>query len=425
MIPRSADTIAGAAGKEWGAQGARVVERPAAFSGASPLVLLEPPDATTVAAMLRWADAEGLAVVAAGARTKLTWGAGPLRADVLLSTARLNEPIEHCAGDLTGTLPAGTTLQAANAALGREGQWLPLDPPFLERATIGGIVATLDSGPRRLRYGSPRDLIIGVEMATVDGRVSKAGGRVVKNVAGYDLSRLMCGSYGSLAVITSATFKLAPLPPASRTVVATVPDVEAAAALALAIAQAPLTPSALEIEVPGPRLLIRFETTAAAADRQATAVRALCGRHGAASELLAGSEQPATWQRTSDRIWIDSIAVLKICVLPTQVAAACRALETAAAATGARFAASGRAAMGVLLCRLDGDLDQIVAAVRAIRTSIPPTRGSVVLLSSPPALKGRIDPWGEVGDAFGLMQKVKAQFDPKNTLNPGRGPGGL
>src|SRR4029077_11898303 len=162
--------------------------------------------------------------------------------------------------------PGGATLESANAILASAGQWLPLDPSHVNCATIGGIVATNDSGPRRHKHGSPRDLIIGVEMALSDGRVAKAGGRVVKNVAGYDLSRLVCGSFGTLAVITSATFKLTPLPASSRTVVANCSGVAEAARLALTIASQPVTPSALEIEAPAARLLIRFETTERAAD---------------------------------------------------------------------------------------------------------------------------------------------------------------
>ena len=133
----------------------------------------------------------------------------------MLSTLGLNAPVDHVAGDLVATVPAGASLDAVNDVLRRERQWLPLDPACSNRATIGGIIATNDSGPRRHRYGTPRDLIIGIEIALADGRIAKAGGRVVKNVAGYDLSKLLCGSLGSLAVITSATFKLAPLPPAS------------------------------------------------------------------------------------------------------------------------------------------------------------------------------------------------------------------
>ena len=181
--------------------------------------VLEPPDVGALASILRAANANGQTVLPRGSGTKLAWGPVSPPIDTVLSTRRLESPIDHRPGDLIATIPAGATLAAVNELLGREHQWLPLDPQVSPDATIGGIVATNDSGPRRQRYGTPRDLIIGVEMALADGRTAKAGGRVVKNVAGYDLSRLLCGSFGSLAVMTSATFKLAPLPAASRTVV--------------------------------------------------------------------------------------------------------------------------------------------------------------------------------------------------------------
>src|SRR5499427_9566622 len=129
----------------------------------------------------------------------------------------LRRVLAHEHGDMTATVEAGATLRDVNRALARHGQWLPLDPPRADRATIGGILATNDSGPLRHRYGTPRDLVIGVQLATTDGVLSKAGGRVVKNVAGYDLSKLVAGSFGSLAAIVSATFKLAPIPAASKT----------------------------------------------------------------------------------------------------------------------------------------------------------------------------------------------------------------
>jgi glycolate oxidase FAD binding subunit len=401
-----------------------MVERPQGFPGTAPLVVLEPGDARATAAMLRWADAEGVAVVPAGGGTKLTWGAAPTRAEVVLSTARLAGPIDHCAGDLTGTLPAGASLEAVNAALGRAGQWLPLDPPFADRATIGGIVAAHDSGPRRLRYGAPRDLIIGIEMASVDGRVSKAGGRVVKNVAGYDLPRLMCGSFGTLAVITSATFKLAPLPPASRTVVASARSIASAAELAQAISCAPLTPSALEIEVPECRLLIRFETTAASADRQAAAAHAVC-RGCSSADVLADQPEAEAWRRNADRLWRGEGAVLKISVLPTRVPALLARLDAALSAAGVACTVGGRIALGVLYCRLQGDEDAIAGAVTALRAEIPRGCGSVVVISSPASLKERVGAWGDAGNAVRLMQAVKAQFDPRGILSPGREPRAL
>src|SRR5205823_14395303 len=161
-----------------------------------------------------------------GAGTKSGWGRDARGADMILDMRSLNRVLAHEHGDMTATIEAGATLRDVNTALAEHRQWLPLDPPFADRATIGGILATNDSGPLRHRYGTPRDLVIGVQLATTDGVLAKAGGQVVKNVAGYDLSKLVCGSFGSLAAIVSATFKLAPRAAASKTIVVDVPDVE-------------------------------------------------------------------------------------------------------------------------------------------------------------------------------------------------------
>ena len=169
--------------------------------------------------MLEWASREKLCVIVRGSGTKLGWGPAPRQIDILMSTVRLNAVVAHRHGDLTATIQAGAKLGDVNRALAQHRQWIPLDPPSADRATIGGLVATNDSGPRRHRYGAPRDLIIGVEFARADGRLAKGGGIVVKNVAGYDLPRLLTGSFGSLGVIVTATFKLYPLTAASRTLI--------------------------------------------------------------------------------------------------------------------------------------------------------------------------------------------------------------
>ena len=163
--------------------------------------------------------ANSTACSCAGRARSSGWGAAPRQIDILISTARLNAVVAHRHGDLTATIQAGARLGDVNRALAQHRQWIPLDPPSADSATIGGIVATNDSGPRRHRYGAPRDLIIGVEFARADGRLAKGGGIVVKNVAGYDLPRLLTGSFGSLGVIVTATFKLYPLTAASRTLI--------------------------------------------------------------------------------------------------------------------------------------------------------------------------------------------------------------
>jgi glycolate oxidase FAD binding subunit len=383
----------------------------------------QPGDAAAVAAALKSADAGRLAVTIQGAGTKQ--GTSTTRADVIVSTLGLSAGIDHVAGDLVATAPAGISLDALNAVLRRERQWLPLDPPSAASATIGGIVAANDSGPRRHRYGTPRDLIIGIEIALVDGRTARAGGRVVKNVAGYDLSKLLCGSLGSLAVVTSATFKLSPVPQTSSTLVAAVANAQRLGELALALSNSPLTPSAVELQSPSHRLLIRFETSPRATETQIAGAIALCQRHGASTQTLTGNDEARLWQEHATGTVSKSDAVVKIATLPTDLAAILMRIETLAAANRLDYTATGRAALGVIVLRVGGgDAEQQAAMISELRREAARRGGSAVLLSATGELKSRVAVWGDHSDSVSIMRAVKARFDPHGTLNPGREPWG-
>jgi glycolate dehydrogenase FAD-binding subunit len=379
-----------------------------------PPALLEPSDAATAATLVAECAAAHTPLLVRGGGTKLAWTA-PAPPQTLLSTKLLNRPIQHFAGDLVATLPAGVTLAEANAALGRERQWLPLDPPQGEQATIGGIVATNDSGPRRQQYGAPRDLIIGVEVALADGRVARAGGRVVKNVAGYDLSRLLCGSFGALGVITSATFKLTPLPPASITLVVTPRDLAHAQALAGALAAAPLTPTALEVALFPPRLLVRFETTAQAASRQSSIAREIAEQGGAATEVLEAEAETHAWSAHEASVWGRGGTLVKISVLPTEVAEALAELSSASSSRVAS-AAIGRIALGVLYARLEGEPPEQASVIAALRRRAAARQGSVVVLDAPAAVRALVPAWEINPGAFEVMRAVKERFDPQGVL---------
>ena len=380
--------------------------------------VVEPRDAAGVAAALQSAAAQNLAVIVRGGGTK---SAERSSAAVLLSTTRLTEGIDHVAGDLVATVPAGATLDAVNSVLCRAGQWLPLDPPRSNRATIGGIIATNDSGPRRHRFGTPRDLIIGIEIALVNGRTAKAGGRVVKNVAGYDLSKLLCGSLGSLAVVTSATFKLSPVAPYSQTLVATVSDIRELGLLARAIAELPVAPTAIELQSPPHHLLIRFETTEQAAARQSERVRAVCIERGATCTILSGQPETDAWHAHESGVFGSEGTIVKLAALPTDVAGILDRIGTIVTERREVHAIIGRAALGIVLLRLGGTLDAQAAIVSELRREVSERGGSAVLSSAPPQLLQDIGRWGPATDAVPLMRAVKQQFDPLNTLNPGVG----
>jgi len=382
--------------------------------------VIEPVDATGVAAALSQSSADGRGVIVRGAGTKFS----PPPSDVILSTARMTEGVDHVAGDLVATLPAGISLDAANDILRREGQWLPLDPPRSHHATIGGIVATNDSGPRRHRYGGPRDLIIGIEIALVDGRVAKAGGRVVKNVAGYDLSKLMCGSHGTLAVVTRATFKLSPVAPFSRTLVATGSDVRRLSTLALTIANAPpLAPTAIELQSPPHGLLVRFETTEAAAAAQVKIAAGLCEQFGATPHVVFGQAESDAWRAHEARVFGTPGVVLKIAVLPTDVGDMLAIIERLSSAAAVVCELSGRAALGILLLKISGDHSAYSSIVAELRREASARGGSAVILSAGSGdPMTTVDRWGPLGDAQPLMQAVKARFDPQHLLNAGLTP---
>src|SRR5207247_2459349 len=209
--------------------------------------VVEPGSVDEVATLLRDASRDGLAVIPRGGGTKLDWGRPPRRADLVLSTVRLDRVLEHAWGDMTATVEAGCTVARLQHALAEHGQRLACDPLWPERATIGGILAASDNGPLRARFGALRDLIIGVTLVLADGTVAKSGGKVVKNVAGYDLPKLATGSFGTLAVITQAVFRLHPLPRDTRTLTFTAPAVEPLCELALAIQGSHLAFVALQL----------------------------------------------------------------------------------------------------------------------------------------------------------------------------------
>lgn len=383
---------------------------------------LEPRDADEAAAMLAEASRAGTPIAIRGGGTAFDWSAAPPPA-ICLSTAHLSRVLAHRHGDLTATIEAGATLADVNRALGQHRQWIPLDPPWPDRATIGGIVATNDSGPRRHRFGAPRDLIIGIEIARADGVRAKAGGIVVKNVAGYDLARLMTGSFGCLGLILSATFKLYPLPAASRTVIAELSSADAAGVLTLALNGSQLTPTAVEIEMPPLRMLMRFESTESSVEEQSAQAVGLVERAGGRGTVVRDENEAREWRAHEERPWRGAGAVVKVTTLPAALSGTIDAIVRAAGGHDVEIV--GRAGLGVLLARLDGPADAQARAIGSLRERCQPGQGSAVVLRGADALLRSIDTWGPMGDSFRVMQAVKRSFDPQGILNPKRGPGGL
>jgi len=386
----------------------------------------QPESAEDVAAILASASQERTTIVVRGGGTKLAWGRTPLPIDIVLSTKRLNRLVAHEHSDLTATAQAGARIDDVNRDLARHGQWLPIESAF-EGATIGGAIATNDSGPMRHRYGTPRDLLIGIRLALTDGRVIKSGGNVVKNVAGYDLGKLISGSFGSLAAIVSATFKLTPLPAASSTLIATFDNAAGLVAALGAITSSQLEASTCEVHASALhsparaghyRLLLKFESTPGALNAHVQRARALVG--DAHCEVVAAATESEVWRDHGRVLWTSPGMVVKAAWLPASLGGVL-AFVGEMREHGADVELSGRAALGSGLFRIDGDISTQRAAVERMR-SRPDLFRHVVLLRASTELKQTIDVWGSLGDAAALGAAVKHALDPQGILNAGRGP---
>jgi glycolate oxidase FAD binding subunit len=337
---------------------------------------------------------------------------------VILSTARITEIIEHAWADLTVTVEAGCTVQRLQETLGQHGQRLALDALWPEKATVGGVLCTNDSGALRLRFGALRDLIIGVTIALPDGTLASSGGKVVKNVAGYDLPKLVTGALGTLGVVTRAVFRLHPLPLNSHSFSISTANAEETQKLVLAVQDSKLAHTFLQShfsdEKP-PASDILFEGTEAGLAAQETQLRNLAAPESvseASNSSWAGREE--LWAFSDPA----SAAIAKISILPTNMARTMKLVAHSANAQQVRWKAL-LYATGLGWLRLEGKPGALQEALQVLRDELQGQDGWLVALHRPSKMPA-FDAWGTAGDALPLMKAVKQQLDPKNTLNPGR-----
>ena len=370
-----------------------------------------PQTAEDAAELLRACAADGIAVRFAGGATK-PWGHPGADCGVRLGTGALDAIVEHNRGDLTAVLQAGVSLRALDETLAAAGQMLALDPPLGagDAATVGGAIAAGDSGPLRHRYGAARDLVLGVTVALSDGSLARAGGKVIKNVAGYDLAKLFSGSFGTLGLIAEVAVRLHPRPPVRATATGATDDPARLQAAAIALAGSPLEAQALDVrwEAGEGIVLARFAGIAAA--EQAAAADRLLAAAGLHAQIVEDDEAPWTAQRAAQRS-ADG-AVVRVSGRPTQLAAACVAAEVAGATL------VGRAALGLSWIALPavapGELVQAIARLRNVLAPSP-----CVVLDAPAPVRAQLDPWDQPeSSALVLMRRVKARFDPTATCNP-------
>src|SRR5580700_10170985 len=285
--------------------------------GVMPRLVVSPADESEVASVLSAATARSLAVIARGGSTKLEWGSPPERCDIVLSTSRITGIVDHEPADLVCVVRAGTPLgfvQDTLASAPGFRQRLMLDPPHGEAATIGGVVATAASGPLRTRFGTARDLVIGASFVLSDGTVGRSGGKVVKNVAGFDVAKLLVGSLGTLAVITEVAFRLHPLPEASRTVVLQARSVSDLCGFATRVGRLQVTPSLVDIHWPQGVAVVRFDSSEAGAGIQAERVV-----HDVGGRILSDEDAAALHASVAGSPWAGEGTVCAVAVLPTRV----------------------------------------------------------------------------------------------------------
>jgi glycolate oxidase FAD binding subunit len=405
-----------------------------------PRYVAAPADTAEASAVLRAAAELGLAVAPRGAGTRLDWGAPPDRCELLVDTRRMAAVLEHAAGDLVARVQAGVGLRHLADVLGAAGQRLALDPPSAGREpgadTVGGLIATGVAGPLRLRYGTPRDLLIGITVVRADGTVARSGGKVVKNVAGYDLGKLFAGSYGTLGLVTEAAFRLHPRPQAVAYITRDGPDPETAQAVLAGAVDSPLAPSAAELHWPGRDAPISAGVLLEG-DQEGVAERAARMR-GLLDGATVDAQPPSWWGADAG-----DGTVLRVAFFAGELSAVLAAIAAAGAAAGIGQAVGGSAAAGVLHVAVPtgaapAAVAEFVTAIRATLSRAPalaglsdsgqsgvqPARGSVVVLHAPAAVRDLIDLWGPV-PSLPLMRAVKDQFDPEHRMAPGRFAGGI
>jgi glycolate dehydrogenase FAD-binding subunit len=388
-----------------------------AIVGVQPQMVAAPGNEQDVAATLKWADQNGLAVVPRGGGTKIDWGNPPVRADLILSTARLNRILEHAWADMTASVEAGATVQSFQDTLAQHGQRLAIDPLFPERATIGGLLSTNDSGTLRLRFGALRDLIIGVTIALPDGTLATSGGKVVKNVAGYDLPKLVTGAMGTLGVITRAIFRLYPLPRTRRSITLSLDSAQQANHLLVAVQASKLAHTGLQLRMDTegkPEVDVRFAGTETGMDAQTATLRGLSGNARETSTSMEAWERlRGLWRNATNSV------IAKFSVLPTEIGVTCEKVRQIAGANVRWTVVIQGTGLGWI--RLDAhDGASLESATRELRKQVQP----FVILRRPAAL-AMMDVWGNTSDSFPLMVAVKQQFDPNGTLNRGRFLGGI
>jgi len=387
------------------------------IDGLRPTKVIAPATALEVAKVLQYCSSAGLGVVPRGGGTKLGLGNRPEKADVILSTERLNRVVEHVWGDMVAIVEAGCTIDKLQRALQPHRQRLAIDPLWPEKTTVGGLLATAESGTLRIRYGAVRDLVLGVEVALADGSLIKAGGKVVKNVAGYDLTKLMIGSLGTLGVITRAAFRLHPVPVATSTYSIMAGSAAEADKVVLAILASYVIYTGLQVRTDRANRVtidVRFEGIPESLQDQ----RERLAKVAVGCEIVESPNEIWDARRQLFTNAGDS-AICKCSVVPSRIGSLCDGIfrQVNGTEVKATLVAQGT---GLTEVRFDAEMPSLLKVVEGLRGEVDRLEGTLVVEQCPTPMKESLDVWGRLREALPLMQQIKETFDPARTLNPGR-----
>ncbi len=416
---RGVEEIAGLIGAEYVVEG---TEKDA-IDGLVPPWVVRPGTVEEVSAVLKLASGNGLAVTPRGGGTTLGQGNPPARLDLVLDLTRLDRIVEHAQGDLVVLVDAGARIEQVQQTLAGAGQMLALDG-IPSGATIGGLIAANSNGPRRYRYGTVRDLLIGVTVVLSDGTVAKSGGKVVKNVAGYDLGKLMSGSLGTLAVVVGAVFRLHPRPTHRRLVQAALNDPAELTPAVQSILHSSIVPSALQCQWPADdscRIQVLLEGVAPSVEAQSAMAAKLLRRHG---NVIEGGGDEEAFDLVDATPPPPDEVLIRVSTLPNRLSEIAGAIRVASRHVPSGALISGSVGNGILDVRVGADDPTGVAAIVEELRAIG-GESHVVVRNAPTTVKRLVDVWGPVGDSLEVMRNVKQRFDPTNTLNPGRFAGGI
>ena len=416
------------------------------IDGLTPEAVFAPDNLEALCTALATCDGERLAVSPVGGLTRTKIGKIPSRYDVAINTSRLRDLVSHNHADLTATVEAGITVWSLQESLAEHGQFVAIDPPLPDQATVGGTLALGTSGPLRWQGWGLRDIVIGMKVATPNSELTKSGGQVVKNVSGYDMSRLHIGGLGTLGLIAEASFKLTPLPAGQATILASFRRPADAFEAGMSVFHGRSSPLATTFLSPvaaqrldlirkgSHHLAVRLHGRPRTLERMIDEAAAVCSRKETLEmDRLEGAEHERIWRAVADFGWDESTrpaASVRISLPPATVGEVLASLESAAAARGLMPAIVAHVPSGIVLVHLYspgmsidlGALAQVIADARKLTRQ---RRGTAVLEQAPLKAKRSIDIWDGGGEAMAIMRRLKDQYDPNYTLNPGRFVGGI